>query len=171
MAVKDGDLSLLRDHAYYYQVQAQLNVCKLPYCDFVVWIEIGIAVERITVDVFSYVTVMEGTIFHLWHAARDHWKVVHEETIADHSGVVPLPSSTTTHAPDTDEQSEDYTKTWCYCSQPSYGTMIQCDNSECNICWFHCDCLRIRSPPKGQWYCPACCTLPRLTKRKSAKTK
>ena len=24
----------------------------------------------------------------------------------------------------------------------------------------HCDCLRIRNPPKGQWYCPACCKSP-----------
>ena len=26
-------------------------------------------------------------------------------------------------------------------------------NSDCTIQWFHCDCLRIRNPPKGQWYC------------------
>ena len=34
----------------YYQVQTQLIVCKLSYGDFVVWMEGGIAVERIFVD-------------------------------------------------------------------------------------------------------------------------
>ena len=43
----------------YYQVQTQLNVCNLPYCDFVVWTEGGSAVERITVDSTFYETVME----------------------------------------------------------------------------------------------------------------
>lgn len=40
MTQKNGKWSLRRDHAYYYQVQAQLNVCKLTYCDFVVWTEL-----------------------------------------------------------------------------------------------------------------------------------
>jgi len=37
----------------------QLNVTKLPYCDFVVWTEGGIAVERIAVDTTFYEAVME----------------------------------------------------------------------------------------------------------------
>ena len=39
----NGEWKLMREHAYYYQVQVQLNVCKLEYGDFVLWTENGLA--------------------------------------------------------------------------------------------------------------------------------
>ena len=33
----DGHLQLIKSHAYYYQVQAQLKLCEAAYCDFVMW--------------------------------------------------------------------------------------------------------------------------------------
>ena len=54
-----------------------------------------------------------------------------------------------------DYDDEDYEKGWCYCQQPSHGTMILCDNNKWTIKWFHCDYLRIRKPPKGKWSCPS----------------
>ena len=168
MTQKNGQWTLKRDHTYYYQVQTQLNVTKLPYCDFVDWTEGGIAVERITVDTTFYQAVMEDLkhffIYGMLPEIIGKWYT--RKPVADCNGVVPLPASST-RATDTAEQSEDYSKVWCYCSQPSFGTMIMCDNSECSIQWFHCDCLRIRSPPKGKWYCPACRKLPQFNKRKS----
>ncbi len=41
--------------------------------------------------------------------------------------------------------------------------MVQCDNDKCTIQWFHFDCLRIRCPPKGKWYCPSCRKLPKFS--------
>ena len=38
------------DHAYYYQVQMQIHVCRVSYCDFVVWTPQEMAVERIHPD-------------------------------------------------------------------------------------------------------------------------
>jgi len=47
----DGDgFVLKKDSAYYYQVQAQLNICELQYGDFVVWTPHGINVERLFPD-------------------------------------------------------------------------------------------------------------------------
>ncbi|XP_055954702.1 uncharacterized protein LOC130010736 [Patella vulgata] len=37
LETKDGKLSLMKSHAYYYQVQCQLLVCDKECCDFVVW--------------------------------------------------------------------------------------------------------------------------------------
>ena len=37
MCKQDGKLMLKKVHAYYYLVQMQLALCKLAYCDFVVW--------------------------------------------------------------------------------------------------------------------------------------
>lgn len=49
----------------------------------------------------------------------------------------------------------DETK-YCICRQISYGEMVACDNDECEIEWFHYDCVGITQPPKGKWFCPDC---------------
>lgn len=62
--------------------------------------------------------------------------------------------------------------TYCICNQVSYGAMIGCDNEDvsffatifyscnrimqCEIEWFHYDCVGLDSPPKGKWYCEDC---------------
>lgn len=46
--------------------------------------------------------------------------------------------------------------TYCHCEQVSYGNMIACDNSDCQIEWFHFSCVGLSSKPKGKWYCPVC---------------
>jgi len=51
---------------------------------------------------------------------------------------------------DSDEQK------YCYCNQVSYGEMIACDNNDCDIEWFHYDCVGLKMPPKGKWYCDEC---------------
>ena len=39
-----------------------------------------------------------------------------------------------------------YTTAYCYCRCPEKGKMIACDNTNCNIEWFHMNC---RTAPKG----------------------
>ncbi|CAG8815931.1 14855_t:CDS:1, partial [Dentiscutata erythropus] len=45
---------------------------------------------------------------------------------------------------------------YCYCKQVSYGEMVACDNSECEIEWFHFTCVGLSDRPKGKWYCNEC---------------
>jgi len=45
---------------------------------------------------------------------------------------------------------------YCYCGQGSHGEMVACDNSQCNIEWFHYGCVGLQSPPAGHWLCPEC---------------
>ncbi|TMS34503.1 hypothetical protein L596_002083 [Steinernema carpocapsae] len=52
------------------------------------------------------------------------------------------------------EESEE--KTWCICSEKSYGEMVACDNQKCRIEWFHYHCVNISAPPTGTWLCPEC---------------
>lgn len=49
----------------------------------------------------------------------------------------------------------DETK-YCVCRQISYGEMVACDNDECEMEWFHYDCVGVTQPPKGKWFCPDC---------------
>uniref|UniRef100_T1KIJ1 Inhibitor of growth protein n=1 Tax=Tetranychus urticae TaxID=32264 RepID=T1KIJ1_TETUR len=57
---------------------------------------------------------------------------------------------------------------YCLCNQISYGSMVACDNEECQFEWFHYGCVGITQPPKGKWYCPPCTN---QMKRKNRKEK
>lgn len=50
MDEKDGSIHLKKTHNYYYQVQGQMAVVDLRWCDFVVWTLDDIFVERINFD-------------------------------------------------------------------------------------------------------------------------
>ncbi|KRZ76758.1 Bardet-Biedl syndrome 2 -like protein [Trichinella papuae] len=54
-------------------------------------------------------------------------------------------------AGDIDDQS-----IYCYCNQPSYGSMVACDSLTCKYEWFHYECVGVTEAPKGDWYCPDC---------------
>ncbi|XP_057668817.1 uncharacterized protein LOC130901436 isoform X1 [Diorhabda carinulata] len=47
---------------------------------------------------------------------------------------------------------------YCYCRCPydEVSEMIGCDATDCEIEWFHFECVGIMVPPKGQWFCPDC---------------
>lgn len=45
---------------------------------------------------------------------------------------------------------------YCFCQQVSYGAMVACDNPNCNYEWFHYNCVGLKEPPVGVWYCPEC---------------
>ena len=114
MTQKDENWILRRDHTYYYHVQTQLNVCKLVYCDFIVWTETGVAVERISKDFAFYETVMEDIFLYVVCYQRSLESDT-RKPVADCNGVVPvlLPSTQAMSTDDSNEQSEDYSKVWC----------------------------------------------------------
>lgn len=45
---------------------------------------------------------------------------------------------------------------YCYCGRVSFGEMIACDNEKCDVEWFHYECVGLKQPPKGRWYCNDC---------------
>ncbi|XP_065899160.1 uncharacterized protein [Dysidea avara] len=56
---KNGELSLSRTHAYYYQVQTQMHVTHISWCDFVVWSPMqDVFVERVYYDPAFMTTAM-----------------------------------------------------------------------------------------------------------------
>jgi len=168
MSKVEGEWSLKRDHAYFYQVQTQLHVCRLPYADFVVWTETGIIMERIYEDP-SFWDSLIGDIQHFFKYGvlpEIIGKWYSRKLIVNSEGVVPVIQDECDRVDD----QEDYEKLWCFCQQPSFGRMIQCDDEHCMITWFHCDYLRIRSISKGKWYCPSCKKVQESNKKRS-KTK
>ena len=49
-SIEGHDVKLNRTHQYFYQVQGQLEISDVEWCDFVVWTRKGVSVERINRD-------------------------------------------------------------------------------------------------------------------------
>ena len=126
--------TLCRDHAYFYQVQAQMEVCNVQYTDFVVWTEKEVLMERISHDKGFFETQMPNVnhffvygilpeLIGKWHA---------RQPVANKSGVVEVAHTLKSHIEgnDTDEaqyhdqNGEDPDATWCYCGGPTWFAVI-----------------------------------------------
>ena len=144
---QDGSLHLKHNHAYYYQCQLQLYVTQRLYCDFVVWTEGNLHIERISKD--------EAFLKDIIPRAEKFFKLcVLPELLGkwftrSHSCQVPR------HGGNELEVEED-NGTWCYCKEPKGGDMVCCENNGCSIKWFHLECLQITESPSGKWFCPTC---------------
>ncbi|KAF8864193.1 hypothetical protein BDZ45DRAFT_614424 [Acephala macrosclerotiorum] len=47
---------------------------------------------------------------------------------------------------------------YCLCNRVSFGTMIGCENNDCEKEWFHLECVGLTEIPARttKWYCPEC---------------
>ena len=59
-------VQLKRNHNYYYQVQGELAILDVPWCDFVVWTKAGIFIERITLDKHLWNKVLLSKLSHFY---------------------------------------------------------------------------------------------------------
>lgn len=55
----------------------------------------------------------------------------------------------------TDSKDEDL-ELYCFCQRVSFGEMVGCDNDDCKYEWFHYECVGLKEPPKGKWFCSDC---------------
>ncbi|XP_011669066.1 uncharacterized protein LOC105440512 [Strongylocentrotus purpuratus] len=140
-------------YAYHYQVQVQLNVWNIEKSVFVLWNEKDIVVDYIWRDIqcfnkqvqsvkHFYVTGVLPELVGRW--------LCRKPVESSEGGGVRIPEA----VPTVERSDGEGGRVWCYCEKPSYGDMIGCDGKNCKIQWFHMDCLMIRVPPKGNWYCP-----------------
>ena len=155
----DGSLHLDHAHSYYYQVQTQMFVCSLLYCDFTVCTfhdTEGLYTERIYRD--------EGFWQQCWHKAQEFFnKCILPELVGKwftRSHDTQKVNAHPTLSDNEDVESSTCTgttlPTYCICGKPAEGKMIGCDNKECEYEWFHLKCLNLKRIPKGDWYCPDC---------------
>lgn len=134
LAEVNGVMQLQPCHAYYYQVQAQMAVCDVNYCDFVVWAPHLLHIERIRRDT-EFCKNMLST------ARKFFVKAILPELFGRYF---------------TRQQSSSQ-ETYCFCNGPEVGKMIACDNAQFTLKWFHFTCVRLSRVPKTKkWYCPQC---------------
>ena len=154
-----GDVQLDRDHEYFFQVQTQMYVCEVDYCDFVVCtfppdVMPQISVIRILPDLVFWDSCVDASLAFFksgvlpellgrWFTRgqrirdRQHTESKYEDSATAKNTPAPL---------------------FCYCQQPEdfQREMIGCDNPQCKIEWFHTECLKLSSVPDGLWFCPDC---------------
>ena len=162
----DGTLHLKHQHSYFYQVQTQLFVSDLEYCDFCVCTfsddDTGLHIERIhkdqtfwdscvaKVDVFTRTCILPE-LLGKWYSSSG--QMTHTNAV----------SSNTSEATAAQEQK------FCYCRGPDEGKTVACDNEQCSIEWFHKKCLKI-TLPMGKWYCPDCRKLLKFKRKRATKS-
>ena len=142
-----GNLQLKKTHAYFYQVQAQLHIAEVAFCDFVVFQEEGeLFVRRIYPDAaFWEVAVRRVDEFYV-------------------CGVLPeLIGKCFTRA---SVQSVDtgVDGLCCYCQRPAEGDMLHCKGDTCKIIRFHRQCISLKRVPKHDWFCITCRKLKKKNK-------
>ena len=150
----DGSLLLKRNHAYYYQIQLQMKICEVEYCDFVFWGDESVFYERILIYTefidnaieeaqpfiklallpklvgkwFSGQTVATTTLTDPPSSSSND----NPPTTSSSNDSAPTTSSsnnTCSTTPGTTDTCDSNTEVWCFCKQgESYGDMIGCDN-------------------------------------------
>ena len=60
---------------------------------------------------------------------------------------------------------------YCICQGPSDGNMVACDNEDCEVEWFHFECMGLQEHPTGEWFCPTCTKAQTKKEKQSAKAR
>ena len=171
-----GILRLKETHQYYYQVQMQMKLCNVEYCDFVVWNKDVWINQRISLDsdfidsaicrTHSFIKL--GILPELvgkWYTKPPRSEppadqtVVSNELEVEENQQVTNSQQSATDSQFMNSNEVEHREKWCYCKKgESEGCMIGCDSDNCSIQWFHLSCLglTLHQVPKGKWYCPEC---------------
>ena len=136
----DGSLSLKRSHEYFYQVQCQLFVTGMAYCDFVVYTsKDNLFVQRHVPDTDFWcenISVIDK--FYLGGILPELIGKLFTRAIVHTSDLVPG-------------------ELICYCRKPATATdMLNCCNTNCKVKQYHRQCLGLKTVPKRAWRCPDC---------------
>ena len=146
---QNGEFTLKRDYAYFYQIQAQMQFCGTTLGDFIVWRENELVVERIPIDEAFLTDALEkATEFLTYGILPEIFGKWNSKSCEYCSAESPQTSGRL--------QKNTSQNIWCFCRSEESGEMIACENEQCQIIWFHTTCLRLKNIPKGKWFCPEC---------------
>ena len=153
---------LKKDHAYFYQVQAQIFLCNAHFCDFIMFSKKDIVILRILPDLEIIASAIAAvmTFFKLAvlpELVGKYFSNAFKEPIASSAtaatSTVPTPSS----------MQSDQTVAVCY-NQMQPSETVTCANLQCTVKVFHLSCLCMKSVPKCKWHCPTCRTAKKAEK-------
>ena len=155
----DGKYQLKRNHGYYYQCQLRLFVTGRSFCDFVVWTEKELHIERITLD--------EALIKSALPIAQEFYKLCILPELLGKRYTCPRTSVQPPKELSMQTKEDDGS---CHCKERKGVDMVGCDSKSCTVTWFHLQCVELSAVPRGKWFCPACRTNMHMNKRKTNST-
>ena len=138
-----GNLELAKDHAYFYQVQAQIHLSEKQYCDFVLWTKKDLYVERIRPN-------------------EEFWKTTTEKAKEFFiQGVLPEMIAKAFSTPKQAVSSSITGQSISCCSGPNDKNeeTIWCSNPLCDSAKiFHLSCAKLKKRPAKpeKWICSHC---------------
>ncbi len=139
------------NHKFFYQVQIQMYVLELKYCDFVAWCKRGdkieLYVERILFNqVFIDNFIPKATLFFR--------EVILPELLSKKFTNANVKSMLTGSA---HNANSTLTCSVCYCGQQGMNSPIAtCSSDTCTIKQYHLKCLNMKRMPSKVWLCPTC---------------
>ena len=132
----NGQLLLKEDHQYYYQVQTQIFITQRKYCDFVVWTEESLYIQRIFADdSFLNNMLRQMTMFYVKCILPELMSHYFSKKLARKN------------------ESNDL---YCYCRKQQEDMMISCQSDSCIFKKFHLHCIGLKRKPKPDWQCIEC---------------
>ena len=112
------------NHQYYYQVQMQLALCDVSYCDFVVWTPKGMVTIRIQPNQVFFMEIKQ-------QLQRFFQKCILPQILTDRLQT-PSPVILPLNDPYQRHKASPQTEVYCYCRQgEDERQMIGCDNHNC----------------------------------------
>ena len=131
--------SLSTTHPYYAQIQTQMNVCNSKYWDFFMWTEKDYFCQRIMQDKNIKKTYVE------------------KAELVFRNGVLPeIIGKCFTRVPKVTVYDNNDGSQFCYCKGEVIGGMYPCSRAECQLKYFHLECLNITRALKKSWVCHVC---------------
>ena len=134
---KSGQIK--KDHRYYAQVQGQLLILDMNFCDFFIWTPL-------------WNTNVANTLLVRVDHDADFISEMNKK-LKDYFFTILLPEIVTRR---NDVCLDNKQKNYCICNRPCFEPMIACDRPNCKVEWYHYACVKVTRAPKGSWICPPC---------------
>ena len=134
-------MALRHIHKYMFQVQVQMHIAEVSYCDFLVWTPQEVFTQRILYDPLffhdAYGKVVNFIKTGVLTELLGKWYIAPRLTPID---------TTATKQPH---------EAGCYCGHPAGTDVIICTSGNCRRKHFHKTCLKLTRVPKT-WRCVEC---------------
>ena len=134
---KSGQIK--KDHRYYAQVQGQLLILDMNFCDFFIWTPL-------------WNTNVANTLLVRVDHDADFISEMNKK-LKDYFFTIVLPEIVTRR---NDVCLDNKQKNYCICNRPCFEPRIACDRPNCKVEWYHYACVKVTRAPKGLWICQPC---------------
>ena len=124
---------------YYGQVQGQLPIIDMNFCDF--FIRTQLVNTNVANTLLVRVQLDADFVSEMIKKLNDYFFTILIPEIVTRRNDVCL---------------DNKQKNYCICNMPCFERMFACDRPNCKVEWYYYACVKVTRAPKGSWICPPC---------------